>query len=100
MDPRFGTDESASVDPSGGAAQPHGRLMPGRAARLFATVAVLALVGTYVAAQVDFLRRHHPGIPVPRYWLPQLKNVWGPGLALAAVCAVTALILARWKPRR
>jgi hypothetical protein len=67
--------------------------------RLFATLAVVALVATYVAAQVDFLRRHKPGIAPLRYWLPQARLIWGPGLALALVCALTAFALHRWRRR-
>jgi hypothetical protein len=100
MDSRFGTDgERASDDPSGGPPGPQAGLLPGRAVRVLATLAVLALVGSYVAAQVDFLRRHQPGIPPVRYWLPQLRTIWGPGLAAAAVCAAAALILHRWGRR-
>jgi hypothetical protein len=68
--------------------------------RVLATVAVLALAGTYVAAQVDFLRRHEPGIQPVRYWLPQLRTIWGPGLGLALVCAAAAFVLHRWWRRR
>ncbi len=71
----------------------------GRAVRLFATLAVVALVATYVAAQVDFLRRHRPGIAPFKYWLPQARLIWAPGLGLALVCALTAFALHRWKRR-
>ena len=69
------------------------------AVRLFATLAVLALVATYVAAQVDFLRRHRPEIAPVKYWLPQARLIWAPGLGLALVCALTAFALHRWRRR-
>jgi hypothetical protein len=101
MESRLGTgSESASADPSGSPPEGRDGLLPGRAVRVLATLALLALVGSYVAAQVDFLRRHQPGIPPLRYWLPQIRTIWAPGLALAVVCAVAALILHRLKRRR
>jgi hypothetical protein len=72
----------------------------GRAVRVLATIAVLALVGSYVAAQVDFLRRHQPGIAPLRYWLPQARNIWAPGLGLALVSAIVAFALHRWGRRK
>jgi hypothetical protein len=68
------------------------------AARLFASLAVLALAGTWVAAQVDFIRRHTLGSPPihpMRYWLPQLTQIWLPGLGAALVCAALAFALHR-----
>jgi hypothetical protein len=73
---------------------------PRRVVRVLATVAVLALVGSFVAAQVDFLRRHEPGILPARYWYPQLRNIWAPGLTLALVCAAAAFALHRWWRRK
>ena len=59
---------------------PAARTRAEQAVRVFASLALLALVGTYVAAQVDFVRRHHPGVTPARYWLPQLSQIWLPGL--------------------
>jgi hypothetical protein len=61
--------------------------------RLLAALSVLTLAGTYVAAQVDFVRRHEPGIDPIRYWLPQLTNIWLPGLGAALVFAGLAFAL-------
>jgi hypothetical protein len=71
-----------------------------QAVRVFASLALLALVGTYVAAQVDFVRRHHPGVTPARYWLPQLSQIWLPGLAAAAVLAAVAFALERYARRK
>jgi hypothetical protein len=71
----------------------------GLAVRLCATVALLTIVGTYVAAQVDFLRRHQPGIAPETYWIPQLLQIWAPGLAVGTLFAVSAVILHRWQQR-
>jgi hypothetical protein len=76
------------------------RLGTGAAVRVLATLSLLALVATYVAAQVDFLRRHKPGIPPLKYWLPQARLIWAPGLALALVCAAAAFALHRWGRRK
>jgi hypothetical protein len=72
----------------------------GAAVRIFATLSLLILVGTYVAAQVDFLRRHRPGIQPLKYWLPQARMIWVPGLALALLCAAAAFALHRWRRRK
>lgn len=66
--------------------------------RLFAAASLLAAVGTYVAAQVDFLRRHHPGITPERYFLPQLLQIWLPGLGLALLLGAVAFVLHRRGP--
>jgi hypothetical protein len=68
---------------------------PGGAVRVFATLAVLAVAGTYLAAQVDFWRRHEPGIVPLRYWFPQLTHIWGPGLGAALLFALLAFVLHR-----
>jgi hypothetical protein len=95
------TGEDTSEQPAVDRTAPLDRLAPvTRAVRVLATAAVLALTGTYVAAQVDFLRRHDPSIPPARYWLPQLRTIWAPGLALALVCAAAAFVLHRWWARR
>jgi hypothetical protein len=67
----------------------------GRGARVLITLSLCTLVGTYVAAQVDFLRRHQPGIAPERYWWPQLTHVLLPGLAAAVVLALGGWLLAR-----
>jgi hypothetical protein len=67
----------------------------GRWARVLLTLALCALVITYVAAQVDFLRRHQPGITPARYWWPQLTHIWAPGLGATVVLALVGLLLAR-----
>jgi hypothetical protein len=66
-----------------------------RWARLLGALAVLCAAGTYVAAQIDFVRRHHPGIAPRRYWWPQLTQIWVPGLALALGLGAVAWFLAR-----
>jgi hypothetical protein len=68
--------------------------------RVFASLAVLALVGTYVAAQVDLVRRHQPGIAPARYWAPQLLQIWVPGLAATLVLASVAFALERSMRRK
>jgi hypothetical protein len=55
----------------------------------------LSLPGTYLAAQIDFVRRHHPGLPPPKYWLPQLTRIWLPGLTATLICALCAFALHR-----
>jgi hypothetical protein len=68
-------------------------------ARAAAALAVLVTAGTYVAAQVDYVRRHQPGISPERYLLPQLTHIWLPGLAIAAALAGAAFVLRRRGPR-
>jgi hypothetical protein len=72
----------------------NGRL-PARGPRVLASFAVLALAATYLAAQIDLMRRHHPGIPPARYWWPQLERVWLPGLTATLALAVAAFVLHR-----
>lgn len=60
--------------------------------RLCAAGAVLAVAGTYLAARIDFVRRHRPNMPGARYWLPQLTHVWLPGLGLALGLALGAYV--------
>lgn len=72
---------------------------PSRATRVLAALSLLAAVGTYAAAQVDFVRRHRPGIAPGRYWIPQLTQIWLPGLVGAAVLAVAALVIHRRRGR-
>jgi hypothetical protein len=69
-----------------------------RGVRLLAALAVLTLAGTYLAAQVDFLRRHTLGFPPiepKRYWLPQVTHIWLPGLGAALVLGLAAFVLHR-----
>jgi hypothetical protein len=69
-----------------------------RRARLLAALAVLTAAGTYLAAQIDFLRRHTLGFPPiepKRYWWPQFTHIWLPGLGAALLLAGTAFVLHR-----
>jgi hypothetical protein len=66
--------------------------------RIVAAMAVLSAVGSYLAAQIDFLRRHTLGFPAMdpvRYWLPQLTHIWAPGLGAALLLGFTAFLLHR-----
>jgi hypothetical protein len=68
------------------------------AVRLLSAMAVLAVAGTYLAAQIDFLRRHTLGFPpldVRRYWVLQIKFIWVRGLAAALLLALAAYLLHR-----
>ena len=66
-----------------------------RRVRLLAALATLSLPGTYLAAQIDFVRRHSPGMAPERYWLIQLTRVWLPGLATTLIFALCAFALHR-----
>jgi LPXTG-motif cell wall-anchored protein len=77
---------------------------PGRSARIdlrvrvLAALAVLTVAGTYLAAQVDFLRRHTLGFPPiepKKYWWPQFTHIWLPGLGAALLLAGAAFVLHR-----
>ena len=72
---------------------------PNLAVRLLATLALAAFVTTYVATEVDLVRRHFPGIEPAKYWLPQLRQITLPGLAAALLCAVLAYTLHRLRRR-
>jgi len=63
--------------------------------RIFASLAALSFAATFLAAQIDFARRHHIGISTQRYLWPQVLQIWLPGLATTAVLAMVALILHR-----
>jgi hypothetical protein len=66
--------------------------------RVFSALSVLALAGTFLAAQIDFVRRHTLGFPpldVRRYWLLQIKFIWVRGLGAALVLALVAFLLHR-----
>jgi hypothetical protein len=62
---------------------------------VLAGAALLVAAATVLLAQIDFARRHRIGIPPERYWLPQLQQIWAPGLGLALVLSVVALVLHR-----
>jgi hypothetical protein len=66
-----------------------------RLPRALAALAVLAVAFTFLAAQVDFVRRNRIGITPERYWLPQLLHIWLPGLGLALLLLVLAFVLHR-----
>jgi hypothetical protein len=66
--------------------------------RVLGAMSVLTVAGTYLAAQIDFLRRHTLGFPPiepKRYWLPQLTHIWMPGLGAALVLGLAAFVLHR-----
>lgn len=63
--------------------------------RVLAGAAVLCVSGTFVAAQIDYVRRHEYGISPTRYWLPQLTHIWLPGLGAALLLAAAAFALHR-----
>lgn len=64
-------------------------------ARIAATAATLTVAGTYVAAQIDYARRHRPGIAPETYLVPQITQVWLPGISAAALFAVVAFVMHR-----
>jgi predicted NAD/FAD-binding protein len=66
-----------------------------RTIRILGALATLSLAGTYLAAQIDFLRRHRPGLAPERYWTPQVSHIWLPGLAAALIFALAAFALHR-----
>ncbi|MGB8296881.1 MAG: hypothetical protein WCG85_15740 [Polyangia bacterium] len=66
-----------------------------RRVRILAALATLGLPGTYLAAQIDFVRRHHPGLPPIKYWIPQLTRIWLPGLTATLIFALAAFALHR-----
>lgn len=67
--------------------------------RLFATLAVAAAVTTYVAVEVDLVRRHFPGVDPIKYWLPQVQQITLPGLGATCLFALLALGLHRLRRR-
>lgn len=78
---------------------------PGRAVsiatRVCAAIAVLSAAGTYLAVQIDFVRRHtlgFPPMPPARYWLPQIEQIWAPGLGITFFFAGIAFLLHRRQP--
>jgi hypothetical protein len=66
-----------------------------RSPRLLAALAVLAVAFTFLAAQIDFVRRNRIGITPERYWRPQLLRIWLPGIGLALLLLVLAFVLHR-----
>lgn len=69
-----------------------------RGPRIVASLAFLALAGTFLAAQIDFARRNHIGIAPERYWGPQARQIWLPGIAAALALSGLAFILHRRRP--
>src|SRR4051794_37523984 len=66
--------------------------------RVLAVLSVITAAGTYLAAQIDFVRRHTMGFPPispERYWVPQLLRIWLPGLGAALLLAGAAFALHR-----
>jgi len=66
--------------------------------RVLSALAVLTVAGTYLAAQIDFLRRHTLGFPPiepKRYWWPQVTHIWLPGLGAALALGLAAFVLHR-----
>jgi hypothetical protein len=87
----------ATVEVSPAAAPPERRPVS-PAVKLLSAMAVLAVVGTYLAAQIDFVRRNtlgFPAIDVRRYYLLQIKFIWVRGLGAALVLAAAAFLLHR-----
>jgi hypothetical protein len=66
-----------------------------RSVRILGALATLCLPATYLAAQIDFVRRYSIGIAPQRYWLPQFTHIWAPGLAATIILALAAFALHR-----
>jgi hypothetical protein len=66
-----------------------------RCSRIVGSLACLASASTFLAAQIDFVRRHRFGISPEKYWLPQLSRIWIPGLGFTLVLGVFAFALHR-----
>jgi hypothetical protein len=74
------------------------RRPPHIAVRILTALAILAAVGSYLAAQIDFVRRHSLGFPEQdplRYWIPQITHIWAPLLGVALLFGFTAFLLHR-----
>jgi hypothetical protein len=69
--------------------------MPRRSVRVLAALALLAAAGGYVAARIDFVRRHRPGMAPSDYWLPQITHIWLPGLGASLGLGLAAWLLHR-----
>ncbi len=63
--------------------------------RILGVLATLSLPATYLATQIDFVRRHTMGIAPHRYWLPQFTHIWAPGLAATIIFTLAAFALHR-----
>lgn len=70
-------------------------IAPRLAARLLASLAVVVFAATFVATQIDFVRRHRPGIAPEVYLRPQALQVLAPGLSLGVALAFSAWLVAR-----
>jgi hypothetical protein len=68
---------------------------PKRVPRILASLAVVVASVTFLAAQVDFVRRNHIGIAPDKYWLPQLWQIWIPGLGSALMFGLLSFLLHR-----
>jgi len=66
--------------------------------RILVSLAVLAAAFTVLAAQIDYGRRHTPGVSPLRYLLPQLLQIWLPGLGTSGALATAARLL--WRSGR
>lgn len=94
--PRVTVGTAVAATPSGATPVP-GRQPPQRsfdkirlAVQVLTTAALGAGVTTYVAVQVDLLRRHFPGIEPSVYWAPQVKQITLPGLGATLLLTVAA----------
>ena len=73
-----------------------------RVVRLLASASLVAFVGTFAAAEADFVRRHRPGTAPQTYLRPQAEQILAPGLGMAVSLAAAAAWLAhrqRYAPR-
>ena len=68
---------------------------PSRLSRVFWAAAVLALAGTFLFSQIDYFRRHHPGMDPAKYWSPHLLHIWLPGALATLICLIAAFVLER-----
>jgi len=101
-----GTGAEASAPAPAPAGPPLRRLPATRAVdrrvRVLGAISVLTIAATYLAAQIDFLRRHTLGFPPiepRRYWWPQVTHIWMPGLGAALVLGLAAFVLHRRNQR-
>jgi len=66
-----------------------------RLSRVFWALTTLTFAGTFVFSQIDYLRRHQPGLDPTKYWMPQLIHIWIPGTLAATICLILAFVLER-----